>query len=457
MSHKHGDHEHSHDDDHEGHDHEHDHGDAGHVHGGHLPEKVGPSFHDFIPPPTHFRIAPMLGRNAHQHGEAGLNNPMVRDLLVDNWEKLYAEPYRGLTIDGSLIGGLFSLGPNGAPGEAMVAATAKLLRMVSPEERKHLCHPVDAREWRRWNNTEMYMFQYGLRLEEVGVPLRDAMLDVVRESLSSKGFDKIRDVMRLNHYLGELVGNTLVFGEWSFNFTLFGEPSVKAPWGWQLMGHHLALNCLVINGQMVLSPVFMGAEPNYADTGQFKGIRIFQDEEHIGLDLMRMLSPEQRAMAIVRHSNLGPDQPPGRWHRADQLHFGGAFQDNRVVPYEGVAVADFSTVQKKRLMDLVNAYVMPLPQGPRKARMEEVELHLADTHFCWIGGTSDESTFYYRIQSPVVFIEFDQHAGVYLTNPTPERFHIHTIVRTPNGNDYGMDLLKMHYSQAHKGQKPGES
>ena len=456
MSHQHGDHEHDHDDDREGHSHDHhehghDHDDSAHMHKGHLP-----NFHDFVPAPTHPRIVPMLGRDAHRHGEAGLNNPMLRELLLDDWDRLYLDPFKGLTSDGQVRPGLFSLAPNGAPGEAMVAAAARLLHGVSPEERRALCHPVEAREWRRWNNTEMYLFKYGLRLEEVSLPVRDAIVEVVRESLSAKGYDKIRDLMRLNHYLGELVGNTKVFGEWSFNFTLFGEPAADKPWGWQLMGHHLALNCLVINAQMVLSPTFLGAEPTYADTGQFKGVRVFQDEEHLGLELVRRLSPEQRAQAIVRHSNLGPDQPPGRWHRADQLHLGGAFHDNRMDSYEGVNAAGFSAAQKKRLLDLVHAYVMPLPEGPRKARMEEVERHLADTHFCWIGGTADESTFYYRIQSPVVFIEFDQHAGVYLTNPAPEKFHIHTIVRTPNGNDYGMDLLKIHYAQSHRGRRPGE-
>jgi hypothetical protein len=397
----------------------------------------------------------MLGKNAHEHGQAGLHNPMVRELLIDAWEKNYAEEFKGMTTDGVVMPGLFSLGPNGAPSEAMVAATRRLLALCTPEQKAALCFPVNAREWRRWNNTEMYLFIYGLRLEEVSTALRDAMMDVVRESLSAKGFGKIRDVMKLNHYLGELVGNTMVFGEWSFNFALFGEPHAILPWGWQLMGHHLSLNCMVINHQMVLSPTFMGAEPNYADTGQHAGIRIFQDEEHGGLDLMRMLSPEQRRRAIVRDSNLGADQPPGRWHRADQLHFGGAFQDNRVVPYEGVNAGTFSVAQKKRMLDLVNDYVQPLPDGPRKAKIDEVERHLADTHFCWIGGTSDESTFYYRIQSPVVFIEFDQHAGVYLTNPTPERFHIHTVVRTPNGNDYGFDLLRQHYAMSHQGKTPG--
>jgi hypothetical protein len=60
----------------------------------------------------------------------------------------------------------------------------------------------------------------------------------------------------------------------------------------------------------------------------------------------------------------------------------------------------------------------------------------------------EDSAFYYRIQSPVVMIEFDQHKGVVLNNPQPEKFHVHTIVRTPNGNDYGMDLLRLHYETA---------
>jgi hypothetical protein len=45
-------------------------------------------------------------------------------------------------------------------------------------------------------------------------------------------------------------------------------------------------------------------------------------------------------------------------------------------------------------------------------------------------------------------IEFDHHSGVFLTNPEPATFHVHTIVRTPNGNDYGMDLLRLHYENA---------
>ena len=92
--------------------------------------------------------------------------------------------------------------------------------------------------------------------------------------------------------------------------------------------------------------------------------------------------------------------------------------------------------------------MISLPPEPMRARMEEIERYLADTHFCWIGSLADQEPFYYRIQSPIVLIEFDHHSGVYLTNTEPANFHVHTLTRTPNGNDYGIDLIRQHYETA---------
>ena len=80
--------------------------------------------------------------------------------------------------------------------------------------------------------------------------------------------------------------------------------------------------------------------------------------------------------------------------------------------------------------------------------------HLDETWFAWIGGSSDDALFYYRIHSPVVLIEFDHQTpvGTRMIN-TPgkvTRDHIHVVIRTPNGNDYGKDLLRQHLaSQPH--------
>ena len=79
--------------------------------------------------------------------------------------------------------------------------------------------------------------------------------------------------------------------------------------------------------------------------------------------------------------------------------------------------------------------------------MDEVAHHLNETWFSWMGSTGDDGPFYYRVQNPVVLIEFDHHPGVVFDNLVPSRNHIHTLVRTPNGGDYGADLLRQHYDR----------
>jgi len=88
------------------------------------------------------------------------------------------------------------------------------------------------------------------------------------------------------------------------------------------------------------------------------------------------------------------------------------------------------------------------PDGPRAADCGGAPPP-RQTWFCWIGGTGEDEPFYFRVQSPVIMAEFDHHAGVFLANPEPERFHVHTIVRTPNGNDYGAELVRRTTGTAH--------
>jgi hypothetical protein len=392
--------------------------------------------------------SPIAGDTPRAHALARLQRPRAQELF-GTWVKLAAEPFKGITTDGAVRPGLFALAAEGAPTEAMAAAAAGLIAHVTPEQRASMTFPLRSEMWRSWQNTELYVEHHGLRLDEVSPELQEAAMAVVRAGLSAKGYELSRNVMRLNRFLGELVGNPAVLGEWSYTFCLFGTPSEAEPWGWQLFGHHLSLNCLVIGRQMVLSPCFLGAEPAFADTGPFAGISLFEDEERAGLALMRSLASDQQRRAIVCGEMMGDGLPPGRWHFADHLHLGGAHRDNRIVPLEGLPGDQLNGLQRRNLIDLVSAYLTPLPAGPLAARLADFERHLPETHFCWIGGFDEASPFYYRVQSPVVFIEFDHHSGVFLTNKEPAKFHVHTIVRTPNGNDYGFDLLRQHYAEAH--------
>jgi hypothetical protein len=331
----------------------------------------------------------------------------------------------------------------------MCAAARHVLAVCSDEERVKVRFPVDAPNWRMWSNPELYINRYGLRMEESSQGVRDAILAVMRASLSPRGFEKARACMLMNEFLGQLVGGLRVLNQYSYNFSLFGEPSATTPWGWQLHGHHLALNCLVIGKHIVVSPTFMGAEPNVIDEGPHTGLTIFNDEERSGLQLMRSLPAAQRDRAQIYKQMYDPAMPKGRFHRADQRHLGGAFHDNRVIPYEGVRAADMSSGQRSHLLELCSLFIEYLPEQALAARMREIERHLDDTHWCWIGLYGDEDPYYFRIQSPVIMCEFDHHSGVFLTNLEPAKCHIHTIVRAPNGHDYGKDVLRQHYQDVH--------
>jgi len=284
----------------------------------------------------------------------------------------------------------------------------------------------------------------GLRLDELEPPVRDAALGVVEASLSASGFELVRNLMRINGFLGDLVELPLLMNEFSYNFALYGEPSETAPWGWQLFGHHAALNCLVAGTQLVISPVFMGAEPNIIDEGPESGTELFTKQEAAALTIMASLDKATRAQVLVTADVSCSTLPRWRYHRADQRHLGGAFQDNRMIRYEGALVSTFSTGQQDLVRYLITLSLDYLPAGALQARLGEIDGLWNETYFAWIGGFEAGDVFYYSIHSPVVFVEFDHHSGVFLSNKEPLPFHIHTIVRTPNGNDYGKELIRQY-------------
>jgi hypothetical protein len=240
--------------------------------------------------------------------------------------------------------------------------------------------------------------------------------------------------MRLNEWVRIFTGSESEYGEWLYWLSVMGTPAADAPWGWQLDGHHLIVNCFVLGDQMVLTPMFMGSEPVAADTGPFAGTRVFAAEERQGLALMRALAPAQRARAVLAAALPGEV-------------FTAAFRDNLELRPEGIRHGDLGDAQQRLLLDVLATYVDRLPPGHAGLRMDEVKRHLADTWFAWMGGIDEDSVFYYRVHSPVILVEFDHQRGIVFDNDAPSRHHIHTVVRTPNGNDYGRDLLRQHHAR----------
>ncbi|MFE4213639.1 DUF3500 domain-containing protein [Streptomyces sp. NPDC056844] len=370
--------------------------------------------------------------------------------LIDHWQRLHDQPFKGITTDGLVLEGKYALADEGFDVAAAVTAAKGVVAALSEGEAARVRHPLDAAEWRDWYNPEWPMNAHGVRLDEVAPEVRDAVAGLMRACFSDDGYIKTRQVRSANLYLGELYDLRTIMNEWSYHFLMFGEPGETEPWGWNLYGHHLALNCLVIGSQIVVSPTFMGAEPTTVDRGDGESFELFRREALTGIELMRSLPAEQRRLATAYRQMKDPAMPEGRWHFADERTLGGAYQDNRVIPYEGVRARDLTSGQQEQLLRVVESFVDFLPERPLRARMRQIEEALDDTWWSWVGPDDGVRPFYYRVQSPVVMVEFDNHQGVWLTNTEPARFHVHTVVRTPNCNDYGKDLLRQHYAAQHR-------
>ena len=351
-----------------------------------------------------------------------------------------AEPFKGLTTNGSIEGGLFAIRSTGVSTAPVQKAATAFLAALTAGQREKTTFGVEDDEWRKWMNQHFYLRQ-GVSFQEMTDAQRESAFGLLRASLSAKGVKLTRDVMKLNHTLGELNNNDFEqYGEWLYHLTVMGEPSASAPWGWQLDGHHMIINYFVLGDQVVMTPLFTGSEPVTATAGKFKGTTILQDEQAAGLAMINALDEGQRKKAVLNASKTGNNNLTEAW------------KDNVVFDYAGVPANELSPAQRDQLVGLVKLFVDNMDEGHARVKMDEVRKHLNRTHFAWVGGTDPSAVFYYRIHSPVVLIEFDHQRPANLrhlaADPSkPTREHIHVVVRTPNGNDYGKDLLRQHYAQ----------
>ncbi|KAK6215126.1 hypothetical protein QIS74_08145 [Colletotrichum tabaci] len=402
----------------------------------------GGEYRQHLPDISTPRFTTMRSQDAHEYAKVfkeGGNPPWLHALYL-HWRNLFKEPYTGITTDGTVKRDLFQLADEGIPIQDIVDAANAVLSQLDDKQRSVLSYHIDSPEWRSWSNPEFLLSDKGLRLDELSPTLRDGILKVLEATLSPEGYAKARGAMRINGFLGELVEAPSICNEYSYNFVLFGAPSTTRPWGFSFYGHHLCLNIFLYRGQIVASPWFTGAEPNLIDEGPHKGTRILETEERLGLQLMQSLPEDLQQKAQTYKLLKDPAMPKGRWNHDDQRHLCGAYRDNRVVPYEGVLVGDMSPDQQRLVVGILEQYLIYLPRRARDIRIDHAKSFFRETYFSWIGGFGDSDPFYYRIQSPVVLVEFDHHSGVFLTNSEPAKFHIHTLLRTPNAGDYGMAL-----------------
>jgi hypothetical protein len=353
-----------------------------------------------------------------------------------------SRPFVGITTDGKPIKNLFPIKKTGVNITPIKKAVGNFLNAITKEQREKCSFPIESNEWRKWHNIDFYK-RTGIGFEELTAKQKDLAFEILKASLSPKGVQKSTDIMKMEEQLAFLTNDYKRYGGNKYWLVFMGTPSDTDPWGWQLDGHHLVINYFLQGDQVVMTPTFMGSEPTYIDSGKNKGLRTFKAEEEKGIAFYKSLTREQKDKATI-------------WHSKDQnFNQSEAFRDNAIIATTGIPAKELSAGQKTALLDLIEEYVGNMKEGPAKVKMEEVRSHIDETNFTWVQGMDINSPFYYRIHSPVILIEFDHQAPVAIwdrskPHPGPVKSHIHTVVRTPNGNDYGKDLLEEHLEKDHQ-------
>jgi len=350
------------------------------------------------------------------------------------------QPFRGVATSSGVEQGLFPVRTTGVSTASVRSAAEAFLSSLNTAELSRTQYAVEDPEWRNWSNVDVGIFsRHGVSLEEMSEVQKTAAWNLLRESLSAEGVAQTQSIMRTEQALLEINAEPIRYGEEKYYFTVMGIPSANEPWGWQLDGHHLVINFFVMGDQVVMTPAFWGGEPVLTESGQYAGNVILQDEQDVGLAFMQSLNTVQKSSATINPTKT----------RNNQL--AAANEDNLTLDYEGLPGSDLSSSQKLELLNLIRVYIGNLRDAHTEITMDEIGQHIDATYFSWIGTAENDSVFYYRIHSPVILIEFDHQNPVGTTQintpGTPTRDHIHTVVRTPNGNDYGKDLLAQHLAQ----------
>ena len=259
----------------------------------------------------------------------------------------------------------------------------------------------------------------GIRFGELSITQLTRFYEVLSVFLSDNGYTKVSLITKdAEKHLSDI--SSSFWASNPYHIALFGNPETDGSWGFQLDGHHLALNFLVHGDAVSVVPALIGTAPATID-----GTVVLENERGKAFALLDSLDENQKKKAIQtgrRGLQVGAGRSTDPFLNHDYSEFVGI----------GLKASEMNDTQKENLRNLIKTYVYNLETEFADIWMTDIDAGLDDTYFVWIGGTTPTDPIYYRVFNPSIWIEFNNESGL---------DHIHTIIRSPDGKDYGIFAL----------------
>jgi hypothetical protein len=335
------------------------------------------------------------------------------------------------TMNLALFLALFCIGSVNA--QHLSEKANQFLETLSPELKSQAHFEYQDKE--RINMHFIPIIRKGPTFHDFNKKQKDAALDLLRSSLSEQGYEKTREIMQLEEVLLIIEENKFHMKDGTgrdplnYHFCIFGDPSPDDVWGWRFEGHHISLNFTSNNGEIIAStPSFFGSNPGVVKIDPQKGKEVLKNETELGLQLINSFSKDQLSQAVF--SETAPRE----------IITGTKVKVEGIEP-KGISYTALTESQQKEFMDLLNVYIDNYQFGfadtfRKKIRKAGIE----NLSFAWAGGLERGTGHYYRIQGPILLIEYD--------NTQNNANHVHSVVRDLT-NDFAEDILREHYENEH--------
>lgn len=369
----------------------------------------------------------------------------------------------------------------------MAEAADLWLDSLTPEQRATAQGQVPSsdrstdEERRRWFYTPTD--HGGLTLHEQRPAQQRHAMRLVASGLSEAGYVTVATTMGLENVLDRTEGFVAMFDRERgrdpglYYLRVFGEPGGGVPWGWRFGGHHVSLNMLVVDGEVVATtPCFMGADPASSPLLGGAVNRPLARVEDVARELVRSLDPELATRAILRphapsdfvtanrttvsegdqviplagvwrHPRFANDVEQEKLQRlSDAIDEAAAYtpEDHAAVAYshtpKGVPATDLDRGQRETLRALLGTYFGRVPEAVSPMSAYASDAALDPVHVAWAGPTEPGAPHYYRVQGPGLLIEWD--------NTQRGANHAHSVWRDPDA-DLGLDVLARHRERHH--------
>ncbi|XVU22456.1 DUF3500 domain-containing protein [Actinoplanes sp. CA-054009] len=355
-----------------------------------------------------------------------------------------------------------------AAAAAMAEAALSWLDQLDAAQRETATGPTAGDERRRWFYTPTD--HGGLTLHQQRPAQQRAAMRLVASGLSRAGYVTVATIIGLENVLDHTEGFTARFDRERgrdpglYYLRVFGTPAAEGVWGWRFGGHHVSLNNLVADGELVATtPCFMGADPATSPLLGGAVNRPLSRVEDLARELARslgeraVLSPKAPSDLVTGNRGTiaegdrviplagiwrAPFADPAEWARlraaSDAIDDAAGYgpSEHEALEYtarpKGVAAADLDSGQRDLLDALLGTYFGRVPVA--------TAYNLEEMHFAWAGSTDPGAPHYYRVQGPRLLIEWD--------NTQRDANHAHSVWRDPS-NDFGLDVLAAHRRSHH--------